>query len=78
MTPTGFAYAAFREHEAGRSSRALVDGTLWRRWLLDGARVDELFGMAERLGVLRFHRAGSAVRIDWCLARLEDVAHAVA
>ena len=76
MTPHGFAYVAFREHEQGASSRALFTSPVWRRWLLDAARVAELFNQAERLGVLVFSQAGSAVRVDWRVDSLEEVAHA--
>ena len=48
MTPHGFAYVAFREHEQGASSRALFTSPVWRRWLLDATRVAELFNQAER------------------------------
>jgi hypothetical protein len=78
MTPHGFAYVAFREHEQGASSRALVTSHVWRRWLLDAARVAELFNQAERLGVLRFSQAGSAVRVDWRVESLEEVTRAAA
>lgn len=78
VTPLGFAYAAFREHEQGRSSRGIVNGAVWRRWLLDGVRIVDLFVQAERLGVLRFSQAGSAVRIDWRVGTLEEVARAAA
>lgn len=78
MTPQGFAYVAFREHEQGASSRALVTSRVWRRWLLDATRVAELFNQAERIGVLRFSQAGSAVRVDWRVDSLEEVARAAA
>jgi hypothetical protein len=78
MTPKGFAYVAFREHEQGASSRALVSSRVWRRWLLDSSRVIELFGQVERLGVLRFSQAGSAVRVDWQVDSLEEATRAAA
>lgn len=78
MTPRGFAYVAWREHEQGASSRALVTTRVWRRWLLDQDRVLHLFGQAARLGVLRFSSAGSAVRIDWVASSLEEVTRAAA
>jgi hypothetical protein len=78
MSPRGFAYVAFREHEQGASSRALFTTRVWRRWLLDAARVAELFDQAERMGVLRFSQAGSAVRVDWRVGSLEEVARAAA
>ena len=61
----GFGYVAFRLHELGASSRALVDNAVWRRWLLDRDRVAELFNQAARLGLLHFSAAGSAVHVDW-------------
>ncbi|MDE0122005.1 MAG: DUF1819 family protein [bacterium] len=78
MTPRGFAYVAWREHEQGASSLALASSSVWRRWLLEDALVEDLFVRCARLGVLRFSRAGSAVRIDWLVHRLEEVTGAAA
>jgi len=78
MTPLGFAYVAFRQHELGASSRRLAESAVWRRWLLDRDRVVELFTQVERLGVLRYLQAGSSVRIDWLAGSLEEVARAAA
>ena len=78
LTPLGFAYVAWREHEQGASSRALATSTIWRRWLLDDAQVDDLFVQAARLGVLRVSRAGSAVRVDWLVGSLAEVTGAAA
>jgi hypothetical protein len=74
LTAAGFAYVAFREREQGASGRALVESTIWRRWLLDDRWVHDLFTQADRLGVLHYARAGSAVRIDW---RINDLAEVV-
>jgi hypothetical protein len=78
MSRVGFAYVAYREQEQDRSSRALVASPIWRRWLLDPPRVTELFAQAESLGVLRYSQVGSAVRIDWRVKTLEEVARAAA
>lgn len=78
MTPRGFAYVAWREHEQGASSRALATSRVWRRWLLEPDRVLDLFGQAARLGVLQFSSAGSAVRIDWIASSLGEVTGAAA
>ena len=78
MTPRGFAYVAWREHEQGASSRALATSSVWRRWLLNEDMVEDLFVRAARLGVLRFSRAGSSVRVDWLVERLEEVTGAAA
>ena len=78
MTPRGFAYVAWREHEQGASSRALASSSVWQRWLLDDSAVEDLFVRSARLGVLRFARAGSAVRLDWLVGRLEEVTGAAA
>lgn len=78
MTPRGFAYVAWREHEQGASSRALVASRVWRRWLLDSDRVLDLFSQAARLGILQFSSAGSAVRIDWLVTSLQEVTGAAA
>ena len=63
ISPRGFAYVAWREHEQGASSRALAASTVWRRWLLEPERVLDMFGQAARIGVLRFSSAGSAIRV---------------
>ncbi len=78
MSPRGFAYVAWREHEQGASSRALVGSPVWRRWLLEPDRVLDLFGQLGRIGVLRFSSAGSAVRIDWMARSLVEVTGAAA
>ncbi|MDE0162581.1 MAG: hypothetical protein OXL98_12695 [Acidimicrobiaceae bacterium] len=74
----GFAYVAWREHEQGASSRALTNGRVWRRWLLDAAAVEALFNQSARLGVLQVSRAGSAVRGDWRVAGLAEATGAAA
>ena len=78
LSPRGFAYVAWREHEQGASSRALATSAVWRRWLLDEALVDDLFMQAARLGVLRVSRVGSAVRVDWLVHSLAEVTGAAA
>jgi Putative inner membrane protein (DUF1819) len=78
MSPRGFSYVAWREHERGASSRALVYGSMWHRWLLDTPSVLSMFGQAARLGVLRFSSAGSVVRVDWLSASLAEVTGAAA
>lgn len=78
LSIAGFGYVAFRLHEDGSSSRALVASPVWRRWLLDPARVTELFHEAERQSLLRYSSAGSAVRIDWLRDTLSEVVCAVA
>ena len=75
---TGFGYVAFRLHEDGASSRALLATPVWRRWLLDGARVIELFHEADRRGLLDYSSAGSAVRVDWLQGSLAEAVDAVA
>lgn len=78
MTAKGFAYVAYREHQQGVSARALVEGTIWRRWLLDARWVNDLLTQVDRLGLLHYARAGSAVRIDWRAVNLEEVARVAA
>jgi hypothetical protein len=78
MSPKGFAYVAYREYEQGISARALVESTIWRRWLLDERWVNELFTQVDRLGLLHYSRVGSAVRIDWRAANLSEVARVAA
>lgn len=78
LTPRGFVYTAWREHEQGASSWKLVTGGVWQRWLLDAQAVDDLFTRSARLGVLRFSRVGSSVRVDWLVDGLEEAVRAAA
>jgi hypothetical protein len=78
LSIAGFGYVAFRLHQCGASSRALFASSVWRRWLLDPARVTELFHEAERQGLLRYSSAGSAVRVDWLQGTLSEAVCAVA
>lgn len=78
LSIAGFGYVAFRLHETGASSRALLASLVWRRWLLTQARVTELFQEAARNGLLRYSSAGSAVRVDWLQESLSEVVRAVA
>lgn len=76
LSPRGFSYVAWRLHESGESSRSLTDSHVWRRWLLDPARVADLFRQATRLGVMSVSTAGSAIRIDWNAKSLQEVTRA--
>lgn len=78
LSVAGFGYIAFRLHESGASSRALLASPVWRRWLLEQGRVTELFHEAARSGLLRYSSAGSSVRVDWLQESLSEVVHAVA
>ena len=69
----GFTYVAVRERGQHPSGRALLQAPVWRRYLLDAEHVRALFLDADRHKVLRFSEAGSAVRIDWLIAGLEEV-----
>lgn len=74
----GFGYVAYRLHESGESSRALLGSRVWRRWLLDNDRVTQMFNEAARSGLLHYSSAGSAVRVDWIQSSLSEVVRAVA
>ena len=78
MSAKGFAYVAYREHQRGVSARALVESTIWRRWLLDARWVNDLLTQVDRLGLLHYARAGSAVRIDWRAVNLGEVVRVAA
>jgi hypothetical protein len=78
LSPRGFAYVAVRERGQHPSGRALLQAPVWRRYLLGAEDVRALFLEADRLKVLRFSEAGSAVRIDWLIAGLEEVPRVVA
>ena len=74
----GFAYVAYRLHQAGCSSRAMLTSTVWRRWLLDPGRIDHHMHRLAAQGLLYYDRAGSTLRIDWRATDLTEVARAVA
>jgi hypothetical protein len=78
LSVSGFGYVAFRLREDGASSRSLFASRVWRRWLLDAARVTELFHEGERQGLWRYSSAGSAVRVDWLQDTLSEAVCAVA
>ena len=46
----GFIYVAFRLHQDGLSSRAIVSASVWRRWLLKSEQVSELLHGAHGTG----------------------------
>lgn len=78
LSLTGFAYVAFRLHEQGASATNIASSQVWRRWLLDPSRVDDLLHQATTAGVLTYGTAGTAVRIDWHVGSVEEAIHAAA
>lgn len=78
ITDAGFAYAAFRLHQEGQSSRGVLTSPVWRLWLLDEARVDEMLQRIAGLGVVYYSVAGSTRRIDWRFDTLAEVVRAAA
>ena len=78
MTTLGFAYVALRERENQPSSRALYEAAVWRRYLLDRQRVRELFVDADHHKFLRFSEVGSAIRIDWLIASIQELPRVLA
>ena len=76
ITIPGFAYVAFRLHQQGVSSRSILASIVWRRWLLDEARVDELMHRLAARGVVYYAVAGSSLRIDWRADSLAEVVRA--
>lgn len=74
----GFAYVAFRLHEQGASSTTVATSHVWRRWLLEPARVEDLLHQAARAGVLTYGSAGTAFRIDWHVTSVEEAIRAAA
>lgn len=74
----GFAYIAFRLHEQGASSTTVVMSTVWRRWILDRSRVEDLLHQAARAGLLTYGSAGTAIRIDWHVTTVEEAIRAAA
>lgn len=69
----GFLYVALREREQGVSDLGLLNSPVWRRYLLAPPAVHALFLEADRLGLLRFAEAGTVIRVDWTVRRLEEV-----
>ncbi|MEX1004148.1 MAG: BrxA family protein [Acidimicrobiia bacterium] len=74
----GFAYVAFRLHQEGMSSRALLTSKVWRRWLLHESQVLGMLHRAHGTGALAFESAGTAIRIDWSSESLVEVVRAAA
>jgi hypothetical protein len=78
LSMRGFAYVAVRERGRHPSGRSLLQAPVWRRYLLPPEQVRSLFLEADRLKVLRFAEAGTAIRIDWLIESLEEVPRVVA
>jgi hypothetical protein len=78
ITDGGFAYAAFRLHQEGQSSRAVLTSPVWRLWLLDEPRVEEMMHRIAGLGIVYYSVAGSSRRIDWRFDTLAEVVRAAA
>lgn len=74
----GFAYVAFRLHQQHESGRAILASAVWRRWLLDPERVEEMTDRIASLGVVYYSVAGSTRRLDWRVDSLAEVARAAA
>lgn len=74
----GFAYTAYRLHQQGESSRGILRSAVWRRWLLDHDRVDEMMHRLASLGVVFYSVAGSTLRIDWRVDSLVEAARVAA
>lgn len=74
----GFAYVAYRLHQQGESSRGTLNSSVWRRWLIDEALIDQHMHRLNAQGLLYYARAGSTLRIDWRVDSLAEVARAVA
>lgn len=76
ITDGGFAYAAFRLHQECQSSRAILTSPVWRLWLLDEPRVEEMMHRIVGLGIVYYSVAGSSMRIDWRFDTLAEVVRA--
>ena len=74
----GFAYVAYRLHQQGESSRATLTSPVWRRWLLDDARIEQHMHRLSAHGLLYYVCSGSTLRIDWRVETLAEVARAAA
>lgn len=78
ITLAGFAYVCFRLHDQRVSSRSIRSSDVWRRWLLDQQRVDQLLEQLAASGVIYYSVAGSVMRIDWQVGDLSEVVRATA
>lgn len=78
ITDGGFAYAAFRLHQDGQSSRGVLASPTWRLYLLDETRVEEMMHRIAGLGIVYYSVAGSSRRIDWRFDTLAEVVRAAA
>ena len=76
ITVPGFAYVAYRLHQQGAPSRAILSSEVWRRWLLDESRVDELMHRLSSAGAVYYSVAGSSLRIDWRVNSLVEAVDA--
>lgn len=76
LSMRGFIYVAYRLRQQGASSTTLVTTPVWRRWLLDRDRIEDLFYQCARAGVLSFGVAGSAVRVDWHVSGILEAVRA--
>ena len=65
ISNSGFAYAAWRLTGEAGADRVIFTTDLWRAWLLDARRVEELALELDRHGVWSYAAAGSSTRIDW-------------
>ena len=70
----GFGYVAYRLHQQGQSSRAILSSPYWAAWLLDDSRVEEMMHRLAATGVVYYAVAGSTLRIDWRVDSLVEVA----
>lgn len=73
----GFVYVSYRLHAQGTPSRGILTSKVWRRWLLDEHRVDELMHRLASMGIVFYSVAGSSLRIDWRVDSLEEAIRAV-
>lgn len=65
ISNSGFAYAAWRLTGDAGADRVVFSTDLWRAWLLDARRVEQLALALDRSGVWSYAAAGSSTRIDW-------------
>ena len=78
MSTSGFAYAAWRLTGEAGADRVVFTTDLWRAWLLDARRVEELALKLDRSGVWSYAAAGSSTRIDWRSRDVCEVLNAAA
>jgi hypothetical protein len=72
-----FCYIAFYLHLLGLSGKSLLESPEWRLFLLEAHDVERLFIDAHQVHLLEYRAAGSAIRIDFPVATMEEYSRVI-